>query len=175
MLCGSWPHEDFGMQLMGSAVLGPVWCVHRCCLCITGTNMILHLARVFYQATFLHKIKLDSSVKNGKFSEFKACRRFFFLPVFSVLSFLEELSKHLIYGCDETYGFRSTYVFLVLGGTRLEAAQSHCFPSILWCCFLGRCKAETLAFLILNQELLRVVRKLEIMRTGNSFLVESLF
>lgn len=101
VLCGSWPHEDFGMQLMGSAVLGPVWCVHRCCLCITGTNMILHLARVFYQATFLHKIKLDSSVKNGKFSEFKACRRFFFLPVFSVLSFLEELSKHLIYGCDE--------------------------------------------------------------------------
>lgn len=63
--------------------------------------MILHLARVFYQATFLHKIKLDCSVKNDKFSRFKICRRFFFLPVYSVLSFLEELSKYLVCGCDE--------------------------------------------------------------------------
>lgn len=49
----------------------------------------------------LHEIKLDSSVKSGEFSNFKICRRFFCLPVFFVLSFLEELLKYLICGCDE--------------------------------------------------------------------------
>lgn len=67
-------------------------------------------------------------------------------------------------------------MFLVLGGTWLEAAQSHCFPCIL-CCFLSQCKAGMLPwpFLILRQELLWVVRQPEIMRVGNIFQVESLF
>lgn len=50
---------------------------------------------------FLQKIKPGPSVKNGAFSKFKTWRRFFFLPVFSVLSFPAKLSKYLMCGCDE--------------------------------------------------------------------------
>lgn len=87
--------------------------------------MILHLAPVFYWAMFLQKIKLDPSVKNAKFSRFKTCRRFVFLPVFSVLSFPADLSKYLMSGCDEG-------VFCVPGAWRSQAgaAQCHCFLSV---------------------------------------------
>lgn len=112
----------------GISSVGPFWYVHRSCLCTMGTSMILHLAEVFCLAPFLCKIKLDPF---GDFSKFKTCRRFFLLPVFSVLSYLAELSKYLICGRDEGV-FQVSIRVLVLGGTRLEAAQSHCFPFILW-------------------------------------------
>lgn len=174
MLCGSWPREGFGTQLTGSAVLAHFGvCTGAVCL---GTNMIFHLAPVFYQAMFVQKMKLDPSVKNGNFSEVKTWRRVFFLPVFFVLSFPAELSKCLGCGCGEGV-FQVDVHVLVFGGARLGAARSHCFPCILWCCLLTLCKAGMLllAFLILYQELLRVVRKPEIMRMENVFLGESLF
>lgn len=86
--------------------------------------MILHLARVFYQAMFLQKIKLDPSVKNGKFSEVKTLQKVFlsflyFLFFPSQQNFLSVYAMVVVKVC-----FRSMYEFLVLGGSSSEPLHS---------------------------------------------------
>lgn len=130
LVCSSWDQQCWPILGCAQVLFVDHW-----------HNMILHLAWVFNEAMFLQKIKLDSSVKNDEFSEFKTCRRLFFLPAFSVLSFPAELSKCLSYGWCEGV-FQVNVHVLVLGGARLVSAQSCCFPGILWCCFLGGVRQE---------------------------------
>lgn len=168
----------------GIRSIGQSWYVHRCYLCIMGINTVLCWAGVFYWEAFLQKINWTLLERIAVFLVKDLYKVLFWSFIFcSVLTHThtpppEERTLFYLWLWRCVSGQRKCFWSFAepLGSKELCRKQHGATVSHASCGIASwvSVRHKSCWFLILKQELLWGVRKLEIMCIRNIFLVKSL-